>query len=102
MIETIILCSILAIIVFAIQVVLCSKAKKKSVKCIPAYIIIALYAIALALCLVDWLDGSGGVAIWMIFAFIISIANTVALVADIVAWVVYKLIQKRSKEIPID
>lgn len=97
MIETIILCSILAIIVFGFQFVLCSKANKKAVKRIPAYIIIALYAIALILCLVDWLDGNGGVAIWMIFAFIISIANTVALVADIVAWVVYKQIQKKKK-----
>ena len=97
MIETIILCSILAIIVFGIQFVLCSKSNKKAVKCIPAYIIITLYAIALILCLIDWLDGSGGVAIWMIFAFIISIANPVALVADIVAWVVYKQIQKKKK-----
>ena len=97
MIETIILCSILAIIVFGIQFVLCNKANNKSVKRIPMYIILALYAIALILCLVDWLDGSGGVAIWVIFAFIISIANTVALVADIVAWVVYKQIQKKKK-----
>ena len=97
MIETIILCSVIAIIVFGIQIVLCNKANKKSVKRIPLYIIIALYAIALILCLVDWLDGSGGVAIWMIFAFIISIVNTVALVADIVAWVVCKQIQKKMK-----
>ena len=97
MIETIILCSILAIIVFGIQFVLCNKANKKSVKRIPAYVVIAFYAIALVLCLVDWLGGSGGVAIWMIFAFIISIANTVALVADIIAWVVYKQIQKNKK-----
>ena len=97
MIETIILCSILAIIVFGIQFVLCNKANKKSVKRIPAYVVIAFYAIALVLCLVDWLGGSGGVAIWMIFAFIISIANTVAFVADIVAWVVYKQIQKKKK-----
>ena len=97
MIETISLCSILAIIVFGIQFVLCSKANKKTVKCIPAYIIIALYAVALALCLVDWLDGIGGVAIWVIFAYIISIANTVALAADIIAWVVYKQIQKNKK-----
>ena len=97
MIESIILCSILAIIVFGIQFVLCTKANKKSVKCIPVYIIITLYAIALVLCLADWLGGSGGVAIGVIFAFIISIANTVALVADIVAWVVYKQIQKNKK-----
>ena len=103
MIETIILCSILAAIVFGIQFVLCSKASKKIVKRIPVYTILALYAAALILCLVDWLDGNGGVAIWVIFAFIISIANTVALVADIIAWVAYKQIQKKkSKPIPID
>ena len=96
MIETIILCSILAIIVFGIQFVLCNKANKKSVKRIPVYIIIALYAIALILYFVDCLDGSGGVAIGVIFAFIISIANTVALVADLIAWVVYKQIQKKK------
>ena len=83
----------LAIIVFGIQFVLCNKANKKTIKSIPVYIILALYAIALILCLVDWLDGSGGVAIWVIFAFIISIANTAALVADIIAWAVYRQIQ---------
>lgn len=97
MIKIIFLCSILAIIVFGIQFVLCDKISKKSVKRIPTYIIIALYVISLVLCLVDWLDGSGGVAIWVIFAFIISIANTVALVADLIAWMVYKQIQKNKK-----
>ena len=41
MIETIILSSIFAIIVFGIQFVLCNKAKKKAVKLIPVYIIVA-------------------------------------------------------------
>ena len=96
MIETIILCSVLAIIVFGIQFLLCNKANKKFVKHIPVHIIIALYAIALVLCLADWLDGSSGVAIGVIFAYIISIANTVALAADTIAWVVYKQIQKKK------
>lgn len=96
MFRTIFLCSILAIIVFGIQMALCLKANRV-LKLIPAYIIIALYAMAIVLCLVDVLDGSGGVAIWMIFAFIISIADTVALIADIVAWVVYKQIHKKKK-----
>lgn len=87
--ETIVWCSILAVIVFAIQYVLCLKANRKSFKLIPAYIIVALYAFAVLFCLIDKLDGSGGVAIWMIFAFIISIANTVALVSDILAWIVF-------------
>ena len=97
MTETIILCSILAVIVFGIQFLLCLKANKKAVKLIPTYIIVALYVIAGILCLLDFIDGSGGVAIWSIFAFITSIANTVALVADIIAWVVYKQIQKNEK-----
>ena len=95
MIETILLCCILAVLVFTIQFVLCNKAKRKNVKHIPAYIIIALYAVALVLYLVDMLNGSGGVAIWQIFAFIILVPNTVALVADIVAWVICKQIQKK-------
>ena len=96
MFETVILCSILAIMVFGIQFVLCNKANKRSVKRIPAYIIIALYALVLVLCLADWLDGSGGVAILETFAYIISIANTVALIADIIACVVYRQIQKNK------
>ena len=80
-----------------IRFVLCLKANKKAVKLISIYIIIALYVVALILCLVDMFDGSGGVAIWVIFAFVISIANTVALVADIVAWGVYKQAQKRTQ-----
>ena len=93
--ETIIWCSILAVIVFAIQYFLCLKANRKAFKLIPAYIIAAFYAIAVFLWLLDIVNGSGGVAIWMIFAFIIAIANTVALGADIIAWVVYRQISKR-------
>ncbi len=96
MIKVIFLCSILAIIVFGIQFLLCMKTKNKAVKYTPMYIIGALYVVALILCLVDALDGGGGVAIWMIFAFIISITNTVALAADMIAWFVYKQIQKKG------
>lgn len=96
MAKVIFLCSILAIIVFGIQLALCLKAKKKAVKRIPVYIIIAVYAVALILCLIDVLNGSGGVAIWWIFAFIISIANTVALAADTMAWIVCKRIRMEN------
>lgn len=88
MTETLLMCSALGVVVFGIQSFLCRKAYKKSVKLIPAYIIIAIYAICIILWFVDLLDGRGGVAIWQIFAFIISIANTVALVSDILAWIV--------------
>ena len=87
--------SLLAITVFFIQFFLCLKVNKKVVKLIPPYVIVALYIIAAVLCLIDMLNGSGGVAIWMIFAFIISISNTVALAADIIAWVTIKQIEKK-------
>ena len=87
--------SLLAITVFFIQFFLCLKVNKKVVKLIPPYVIVELYIIAAVLCLIDMLNGSGGVAIWMIFAFIISISNTVALAADIIAWVTVKQIKKK-------
>lgn len=89
MTETIIMCAVLSIIVFCIQAILCIKVNKKAVKLIPAYIIVVIYGICIFLCFFDQINGNGGVAIWQIFAFIISIANTVALVADILAWIVF-------------
>ena len=94
MIKIIIMCSFLAVIVFGLQLLLCLKGNRKFVKHIPVCLIVAFYALAIALCLIDVLDGSGGVAIWMIFAFIIAIANTVAFAADITAWIVYRHTKK--------
>lgn len=88
--RTVILGFLLAILVFRIQLLFCNKANKKAVKCIPTYIIIAIYVIALIIGQVDVLDGSGGVAVWSKSAFLISMANTVAIAADMIAWVVYK------------
>jgi hypothetical protein len=88
MIEIIIIGAVLSIIVFWIQAILCIKVNKKAVKLIPAYIIVVIYAICIFLCFFDQINGNGGVAIWKIFAFIISIANTVALLSDILAWIV--------------
>lgn len=89
MTETIIMCAVLSIIVFCSQAILCLKAKQKTVKLIPGYIIVAVYAICIILWFIDLFGGSGGVAIWQIFAFIISIANTVAFVSDILAWIAF-------------
>lgn len=89
MTETIIMCAVLSIIVFCSQAILCLKAKQKTVKLIPGYIIVAIYAICIILYFIDLFNGSGGVAIWQIFAFTISIANTVAFVSDILAWIVF-------------
>lgn len=89
MTETIIMCAVLSIIVFCSQAILCLKANQKTIKLIPGYIIVAGYAICIILYFIDLFNGSGGVAIWQIFAFIISIANTVAFVSDILAWIVF-------------
>jgi len=89
MTETIIMCAVLSIIVFCSQAILCLKAKQKTVKLIPGYIIVSVYAICIILYFIDLFNGSGGVAIWQIVAFIISIANTVAFVSDILAWIVF-------------
>ena len=89
MTETIIMCAVLSIIVFCSQAILCLKAKQKTVKLIPGYIIVAVYAICIILWVIDLFGGSGGVAIWQIFAFIISIANTMAFVSDILAWIAF-------------
>lgn len=97
MVKVILLCSLLAVIHFSVQLALCQKAGRKAVKLIPIYLAVVVYAAALLLCLVDLVNGSGGVAIWWIFAFIIAIANTVALVADVAAWVVYKMIHQKSR-----
>lgn len=98
MARVIFLCTILAVLEFGIQILLCCKAKRKTVRNLPAYIILGIYGLAVALCLADLFNGSGGVAIWSIFAFIIAIANTVALAADVAAWIVYRQLQKRRGE----
>lgn len=94
--KVILLCSLWAMLVLGVQLALCLKSKKKIIKRIPIFIIGWVYIVALILCLLDVLNGSGGVAIWSIFAFIISIANTVTLAADGIAWIVYKRLQKKN------
>ena len=97
MLEIIFLCGILAVTVFGIQIWLCLKANKKAIKRIPVYLIIMLYGVALIFCVIDLLNGNGGVAIWTIFAFLLFVADTVALAADIAAWIVYKQIQRKRE-----
>lgn len=97
MARVVFLCVILAALVFGIQMLLCCKAKRKTVRNLPAYIILGVYVLAAALCLVDLVNGSGGVAIWWIFAFILAIANTVALAADMAAWMVFRIMERKSR-----
>lgn len=98
MTQTVILCTILALIVFAIQMVLCLAFPRKAVRFLPACLIIALYLLAVALYFFDWLDGGGGVAIGSIFAFILAIGDTVALAADLAAWAVVRFRLRKTSE----
>ncbi|MBQ8647877.1 MAG: hypothetical protein IJ484_07030, partial [Oscillospiraceae bacterium] len=96
MVQSILLCGILADIVFGVQLTLCCRAKKAVLRRIPVFVIAALYAAAAVLYSSDALHGGGGVAIGAIFAFILLVVDTVALTADLLAWLMYRHLQKQS------
>jgi predicted MFS family arabinose efflux permease len=93
----IILFILIAIMAFGIQLDLCNYASGKAVKRIPVFINIALYVLALILCLAYWLNVRDKDAGLVVIAFILSFVNTVTLVANIAAWVVYKQMQKKKQ-----
>ena len=97
MLMFIILFGLIAIMAFGIQLDLCNYTSGKSAKRIPVCINIALYVLALILCLAYWLDGHDKDVGLIILALILSIVNTVTLVANIAAWVVYKQMQKKKQ-----
>lgn len=97
MLMFIILFGLIAIMAFGIQLDLCNYASGKSVKRIPVCINIALYVLAIILCWVDWLNGRQQTEGGVVIAFILSFVNTVTLVANIAAWVVYKQMQKKKQ-----
>ena len=97
MLMFIILFGLIAIMAFGIQLDLCNYTSGKSAKRIPVCINIALYVLAIILCLVDWLNGRQQTEGWVVIAFILSFVNTVTLVANIAAWVVYKQMQKKKQ-----
>ena len=94
----IILFILIAIMAFGIQLDLCNYANGKAVKRIPVFINIALYVLAIILCLVDWLNGRQQTEGWVVIAFILSFVNTVTLVANIFAWMVHKQIQEKKQQ----
>ena len=102
MTNTILSCSILAIIVFGIQLTLCLKTSGKVVKRIPVYIILLLYILALTMYLADTISGSEGFAIWIMAAYILAVLNTVALASDLTAWIVAYIITRRTPQSPTE
>ena len=97
MLMFIILFGLIAIMAFGIQLNLCNYTSGKSAKRIPVCINIALYVLAIILCWVDWLNGRQQTEGGVVIAFILSFVNTVTLVANIAAWVVYKQMQKKTQ-----
>ena len=100
MTNTILSCSILAVIVFGIQLTLCLKTSGKVAKRIPVYFIILLYLAALVMYLTDTLSGSEGFAIWIMAAYILAVVNTVALTSNLAAWIVAYIITCRTPQSP--
>lgn len=94
----IILFLLIAIMAFGIQLDLCNYASGKAVKRIPVFINIALYVLALILCLADWLNGRQKTEGMIVVAFLLSIVNTVTFVANIFAWMVHKQIQEKKQK----
>ena len=97
MLMFIILFGLIAIMAFGIQLNLCNYTSGKSAKRIPVCINIALYVLALILCLAYWLNVRDKDAGLVVIAFILSFVNTVTLVANIAAWVVYQQMQKKKQ-----
>ena len=100
MTNTILSCSILAIIVFGIQLTLCLKTSGRFTKYIPLCVIMLFYIAALIMYLTDTLSGSEGFAIWIMAAYILAVVNTVALASNLAAWIVAYIITCRTPQSP--
>lgn len=83
---------------FAAQLICCRKFKKIAVKAVPLYFILLLFLVALLLLLYEiFRTTHGGVAIYEIFAFITACGAGIALIGDIMAWIVYGIMQRRKR-----
>ena len=102
MTNTILSCSILAIIVFGIQLTLCLKTSGRFTKYIPLCVIMLFYIAALIMYLTDAFSSSGGFAIWIMAAYILAVLNTVALASDLTAWIVAYIITHRTPHPPTE
>lgn len=92
--QVILICTSMAALVFAGQFVLCRKVQKPILRFLPLFAIGAVYLTA-GLCFLSELLGTqGGVAIGVIFAFLLLVIGTIMLAADLLAWLLAFLIRK--------
>ena len=93
--KTMIVLGAIGILIFAVQLLLCYKSKRTAIKLIPAYIIIFLVLFATALYVGAFGTGSFGAN--QILAKILAIGIGVALIGDVIAWIVYGIIIKKAR-----
>ena len=89
---------ILAVVFFAIQLLLCFKAKKPIIKRLPTYIILLFGMFILLICSGVFGEGSGFVGnIHLIVAAILAIVGGIAAIGILTAWIVYKIFIRKKK-----
>lgn len=86
-----------ALMFFALQLILCFKAKKLTTRFIPALIILAGYLIALLSAEGYFGGGTGFIDDGTFAGVIIVIGMSCAAVGDAIAWLIYALMHKKRK-----
>ncbi len=84
-------CMLAAVIAFSLQSFLFKKCSRPIFHLLPVIGIVCIYLISFGLFLVDVIEPSGGFLGFKFFSYIITAVNTVALLADGVAWLIEKV-----------
>lgn len=86
--------AVLAIAFFVIQLLICFKARKTTVKRIPLYFILVCCVLCAMLFMGIFGTGSGGSAlgnVHQLVALILAIVAGISLIGVVAAWIVYKI-----------
>ncbi len=81
---------IIAVVTFLVQSLIFKKCSRTVFHFIPLMLIGCVYLVALGLFLSD-LNQTGGALVSRVYSFVIAGGNTVALIADLFAWLVEKV-----------
>jgi len=88
----------LAMVFFAIQLLLCFKVKRPIIKWIPIYVILLFWVFILLICIGIFGKGSGFLGnIHLIVAAILAIVGIIASLGILAAWIVYKFCMRNKK-----
>ncbi len=86
----IVLAIICAVVTFLVQSLIFKKCSRTVFHFIPLMLIGCVYLVALGLFISD-LNQTGGALVLKVYSFVIAGVNTVALIADLFAWLVEKV-----------